>query len=94
MLINSQTIMAKVPALFEVPERTYVDADGNAVSASDPKRLTLVAAAGTRIPMAQAQSLGIADDDGNAVEISKAKKKKAPEAENKQAAKPENKSAK
>ncbi len=85
--------MAKVPALFTADRRLYLNAEGEAVEADDPNRITLLAAKGTQFSMSHAQQLGLAGDDGAPLKPKKASAKKAKKVENKAAAKPENKSA-
>lgn len=44
------------------PERLYLNAQGKAVKADDPARVSLLVAAGGCIPMAQAQGLGLVSE--------------------------------
>lgn len=54
--------------------RLYLDKDGQVVEDGDPAAVELLAGAWDRIPLQQAQDLGLADTDGNTIEP-KSKKK-------------------
>jgi hypothetical protein len=46
-------------AMWTSPERVYLDAEGKAVGAKDPRRAQLLVCEGGRIPLDQAQALGL-----------------------------------
>lgn len=46
-------------AMFTVAERLYLDADGNVVKANDPRKHSLLAAAGAMIPLEDARRYGL-----------------------------------
>jgi hypothetical protein len=48
---------------FVSDKRLYLDKDGNVVEEKDPNRLTLLVAAGGRLPMEQAQKYGLVKAD-------------------------------
>lgn len=48
---------------YEFKERTYLDSEGNVVSAEDPDRAVLIGRPGARITWKQAQDLGLVEED-------------------------------
>jgi hypothetical protein len=68
--------------------RLYLDKDGNVVEEGDPTRATLLVGEGGTLTLERAQSLGLVDENGEAV-----KAKAKPSANKARKAAPENKSA-
>lgn len=64
-------------AMWTSPERVYLDAEGKAVGAKDPKRAQLLVSEGGRIPLDQAQALGLVPIVEEVVEVAEKAEKPA-----------------